>query len=246
MKLCTLLLFILSTFAFPDKGSSDKIVKETFESQGKKRTYYLFVPQTVKAPAPMILMLHGSGRNGLILVEKWKELAKEKGIILVGPDSTNSAQWSTATDGPDFLYDLVEAIKSKHPVNPRRVYMFGHSAGAVFALYMSLFESEYFAAAAVHAGSLAAEDYELIAYAKRKTPIVMFVGTNDRFFPLAVVRATRDALNSREFSVELTEISNHGHNYYDRSKEINKSAWEFLSKQELAQDPLFQRYTFNK
>jgi hypothetical protein len=33
------------------------------------------------------------------------------------------------------------------------------SAGAGFAIYMSLFESEYFAAMAIHAGALPSEDY---------------------------------------------------------------------------------------
>ena len=38
------------------------------------------------------------------------------------------------------------------------MYLFGHSAGAGQALYLSLLESEYFAATAVHAGALRTED----------------------------------------------------------------------------------------
>ena len=49
-----------------------------------------------------------------------------------------------------------KTLKSKYPINPRRVYLFGHSAGASFALHMSLMESQYFAAAAIHAGALRA------------------------------------------------------------------------------------------
>ncbi len=48
----------------------------------------------------------------------------------------------------------LKSLKTKYPINPRRVYLFGHSAGAIFALHMSLMESQYFAAAAVHAGAL--------------------------------------------------------------------------------------------
>ena len=123
-------------------------------SKEKQRTYYLFVPETIKASAPLIVLLHGSTRNGESLVVKWKDLAESEGIIIAGPDSTDSAKWTAPTDGPEFLYDLVEALTQKYPINPRRVYLFGHSAGASFGLQMSLFESEYFAATAVHAGAL--------------------------------------------------------------------------------------------
>lgn len=81
-------------------------------------------------------MLHGSGRDGFSLIDKWKDLASKEGIIIVGPDA-NGEGWSTPRDGPAFLHDLVEELKSTYPINPRRVYLFGHSAGAVFALMMS-------------------------------------------------------------------------------------------------------------
>ncbi|HLG15474.1 MAG TPA: alpha/beta hydrolase-fold protein [Blastocatellia bacterium] len=229
--------------------AKEQITKESILSNGHKRTYYLFVPEKLDTskPAPLIVTLHGSGRNGRILLDHWKGLAEKEGIILAGPDSTNSASWQTPHDGPDFLRDVVEAVKATYAINPRRVYLFGHSAGAVFGLYMSLFESEYFAATAVHAGALdTGRDPALIDYAKRKTPIAIFVGTNDAFFPLKDVRATRDLLNARGFSVELAEVPHHTHDYYSRASEINRSAWEFLKKQELAADPQYTQYEFKR
>src|SRR5882672_10723403 len=76
---------------------AQKVRKETFESQGKKRTYYLVVPDQVKVdhPAPLLLLLHGSGHNGLSLVDKWKELATKEGVIIAGPDSNNPESWKT-------------------------------------------------------------------------------------------------------------------------------------------------------
>jgi len=228
--------------------SSEKVVKDYIVSQGKQRTYYLYVPDTVKAssPAPLIVLLHGSGHNGMSLIEKWKDLAKQEGVIIVGPDSINSAQWSSPVDGPDFLHDLVEALKAKYPVNPRRVYLFGHSGGAIFALQVALLESEYFAAVAVHAGALQSKAYSLIDHARRKINIAIFVGTKDQYFPLTAVRATRDELEKKGFSVEVTEIPDHDHWYYDLAPKINRSAWDFLKKHELAEDQQYEEYTFKK
>lgn len=243
MKLPILLSLILLLASFASASAKDDITKERMQSNGKTRVYYLYVPSTVKGPAPLIITLHGSNRTGVTLVEKWKDYAKKEGIILAGPDSSNLAMWSAPQDGPDFLHELVEELKAKCPINERRLYLFGHSAGAAFALHMSLMESEYFAATAIHAGSLrAAEEFQLIRLAKRKIPISIQVGDSDQFFPLKEVRATRDALKEAGIPVDLIEIENHDHWYYDKASKFNQTAWEFLKKHELAGDPRYQKY----
>jgi len=245
MKRVLVLLFIVSLLI--GAVLKDTISKETVLSAGKKRGYFLFIPDKLDAtkPAPLIVMLHGSGRNGRILLDHWKELANKEGIVLAGPDSQNPIAWRTPEDGPEFLRDVVEAVQGKASINPRRVYLFGHSAGAVFGIAMSLYESEYFAAAAVSAGALEAERVGSFGdVAQRKVPIAIFVGTRDPFFPVDLVRKTRDGLNAKGLSVQLTEIPGHDHNYYSRSAEINSSAWEFLKKAELSADPKYQSYDF--
>lgn len=237
-----LTLLLISSFS---ASAKDDITKELMKSDGKTRVYYLYVPSTVKAPAPLIILLHGSNRTGVTLVEKWKDYAKKEGIILAGPDATNLRGWVSPHDGPDFLHHLVEEIKAKHPINPRRMYLFGHSAGASFALHMSLMESEYFAATAIHAGSIAPEDIEVIRLAKRKIPISIQVGDSDQYFPLKDVRATRDALKEAGIPVDLIEIENHDHWYYDKASKFNQTAWEFLKKHALEADPRYQKYKWD-
>ena len=247
MKLHILVIAALLFLPVTSAAASDEITKELITSNGKTRAYYLYVPATVKAssPAPLIVMLHGSGRVGISLVEKWKDLAKKEGFIIVGPDSSNTRGWASPQDGPDFLRDLVEELKTKYPINPRRVYLFGHSAGASFALEMSLMESQYFAATAIHAGALPPDDRDLIDSARRKIPIFIQVGDSDQSFPLKAVRATRDELNAKGFSVELTELPGHDHWYYDLAPKINRTAWEFLKKYELESDPIYRKFNFN-
>lgn len=246
-SLCSLFLVcFLVLFASPPataQDNSNKIVKESILSNKKKRSYYLFVPATAKAPAPLIVLLHGSGRDGLSLVKPWEDLARKEGFIVVGPDADSGGGWSAPRDGPDFLHDLVEALKTRYPIDPRRVYLFGHSAGAVFALIISTVESEYFAATAVHAGAFRTPDeYKTISKATRKIPLAIWVGTVDPFFHLADVRATRDAFRSAGFTIEVTEMPGHDHWYYDLAPSINQSAWEFLKKHELSSEPRYSEY----
>ncbi|HET6851053.1 MAG TPA: PHB depolymerase family esterase [Pyrinomonadaceae bacterium] len=247
MKLHIPLALTLLLLSALSSSAKDDITKELMTSNGKTRAYYLYVPPTIKppTPAPLIVMLHGSNRTGVTLVEKWKDFAKKEGMIIVGPDASNLAGWGSPQDGPDFLHDLVEELKTRYPINPRRVYLFGHSAGASFALHMSLMESQYFAATAIHAGALAPDDMSLIDLAKRKIPISIQVGDSDQYFPLKAVRATRDALKEAGIPVELIEIENHDHWYYDKAAKFNQTAWDFLKKYELDDEPRYQKYKWN-
>jgi poly(3-hydroxybutyrate) depolymerase len=226
------------------EAGGPKITKESLVSAGKKRTYYLFIPDRPAgaSPAPVIVMLHGSGRSGSVLLDHWKGLAQKDGIVLAGPEASDAQVWAMPVDGPDLLRDVVEAVGARTAIDPRRVYLFGHSAGACFALQVSLIESTYFAAAAIHAGQLEPEGYRLTRAATRKIPIFIQIGTEDAFFPLAGVRSTRAALAQDGLPVEIREIPRHNHNYYLRSKDINEQAWAFLTRHFLETDPKYITY----
>jgi poly(3-hydroxybutyrate) depolymerase len=252
LKSLIALAFVLALCPLAARAEPGKISKESLTSGGKQRAYYLYVPKSVaasKTPAPLVVTLHGSGRDGRILVEYWKEVADREGLILAGPDSANAGTtsgqtWMIGRDGPDFMRDVVEDVKAKYTVNARRVYLFGHSAGGGFAIYMAVTESEFFAAAFVHAGAVPEQGQQAFDNAARRIPVGLVVGTQDPFFSLSAVRSTRDALKARGIEAPLTEISGHNHDYYGRSKEINKLAWDFLKDKELAAEPKFTEYRY--
>jgi poly(3-hydroxybutyrate) depolymerase len=235
----------VSTFS---AGAAEKVEKLTFESAGQKRTCYLFIPEKANpGPAPVILLLHGSGHDGKSLIDPWLPLAKSEGIVLVAPSASDPQAWRIPQDGPDFIHELMEMVRITHDViDPRRMYIFGHSAGAIHGLDMGVLESEYFAAVAVHAGIVSPSLQYLLEQAPRKIPMAIWVGTHDNLFPLAAVRQTRDALNAHGFNAQLTEIKNHTHDYYSSSADINKQAWAFLQQHKLAADPRFQSYDVKK
>jgi len=227
----------------PLTSGSSKITKQTIEFDGKKRVYYLYVPEKAGSKPPLIVTLHGSGRDGLSLVEKWKDIADQEGFIVAGPDAMNSAEWNSTDDGADFLRVIVEQLESKYAIDPKRVFLFGHSAGAVYALNLSMTESEYFAATAVHAGSWRSnEEFDYVHLAKRKTPIAIFIGDVDQYFPIDSVKKTEELLKSNQFPIQITVMKGHDHWYYDLAPDINRNAWAFLKQHSLNAEPKFTEY----
>ena len=240
-------LCVLMALAIAPPALAQKITKQTFTSDGSERTYYLFVPDSARnKPAPLVVLLHGSGRDGKILVEHWQSLARKEGIVLAGPDATTRAGWNMREDGPLLLRHLIEAVQTDYAIDRRRMYVFGHSAGAIHAITMGVLESEYFAAVAVHAGAVSPNVVPYISRAPRKIPIAVWIGTNDANFPLKQVRTSLELLTRQDFSVEVIEMPDHTHDYYGRSGEINKGAWQFLSSRQLDKDPQYQDYVVGR
>jgi len=225
-----------------------KVTKERFSFGEQNVSYYLFVPKgvTEAASAPMLVLLHGSGRDGSTLVEPWKKLAEKEGIVLVGPDAQDRRAWITPTDGPAALCALVNDLRKALPiVNPRRIYLFGHSAGAVFVLYMAMLESQYFAAGALHAGAFGApEDQAYTQALQRQIPLALAVGDRDPLFPVKDVNATAEALRKSGVPVALEIIPNHDHNYYVMSAKVNEWAWNALKAHSLSEDPKYTHHQF--
>lgn len=94
-------------------------------------------------------------------------------------------------------------LKGKYSIDPKRVFLFGHSAGAVYALNLSMRESEYFAVTALHAGSWrSSEELNYVRLAKRKTPIAIFIV--DQYFPIDSVKKNAGTAQVDQFPVQVT------------------------------------------
>ena len=202
----------------------------------QERSYQIYLPPKLSnstKPAPMVVLLHGAGRSGISLVEKWKRIADENGIILVGPTSSGEG-WDFEQDGTDFMSAVLQDVAAEHIIDPKRVYLFGHSAGGVIALYLSIAHADMFAASAVHAAHLMKpSDRALIERAARKVPLYFMVGDNDPLFPVAIVKESAMAFAEKGHKTFIVTLDDHNHWYYDNAVYINRRAWSFFTKNPL-------------
>jgi poly(3-hydroxybutyrate) depolymerase len=218
------------------------VQKVIFESSGLRRAYYVFVPASVLPgkPAPLLVLLHGSGGTGTDMMRYWTQLAQVQGLILAAPNSKDGTYWRLKEDGPGFIRDAVESVAAAHPVDRQRVYLFGQSGGAVYALMLGMLESEYFAAVAVHAGSWREPaNYDVLKVAQRKIPVAIFVGDSDPFFSVKSVRETEDAMRTAGHPVSVTVLPRHQHSLTPVAPQVTEAAWNFLSGTALNGEPRF-------
>jgi poly(3-hydroxybutyrate) depolymerase len=231
MLRCWVIVLCALPLALP-ASAKDKITKLSFDFSEHARVLYVVIPEK-QGPMPVVVLLHGSGRNGEIMAQAWKDLAAREGFIIAAPDAYESAGWGSPVDPPEFFRAVIDQVKAIHPVDESRIYLFGHSAGAAYALFLAIMDSDLFAATAIHAGALQANPEGLFEQADRKMPIAIWVGDRDPNFPVDTVTATKRLYDSHGYHVELSVIPNHDHNYYVISDEINGRAWNFLKKFQL-------------
>jgi len=241
MTLRSLTAIVALCVCFGVTAGAQKPVKQKIVVNGHERTYLVFTPPPGAEPPALLLLLHGSGRDAASILDPWQSLARKEHIVLVAPDSLDRAGWSLADDGPEFIRRIVDAAASSAGVDGRRMYVFGHSAGGHQALDLGLLESEYFAAAAAHAGVVLEPQLKL-RLADRKIPIGLWSGTDDRLVPIDMVRSTEATLKNAGFPVVLTTMPGHTHDYYGVSGQVNAAVWAMLKAEKLTADPKFKEY----
>lgn len=128
---------------------------------GEDREYHLFVPDKHEN-SPVVLLFHGHGNNANELLglsgdsapqayfKVWLDIARKDNVILAVPngryrsklekgwnDCRSDAFSNSKADDVQFIRLLIEHIKEKYQVNPKRIYATGHSNGAHFCIRLA-------------------------------------------------------------------------------------------------------------
>jgi len=201
----------------------------TAHCDGNKQRYAFYAPKGAdrsQQALPVVLLLHGAGDVAENMVDAWQNFAKKNDIILLAPELPRDPKFEKSA--PQVFRCVVEDARQSFAIDPARIYIFGNSMGGYLAYDAAMFESQYFAAVAVHAMRIA-DDYNwIVSRAARKTPISIYIGDHDQFFSEPDVRKTGDLLRKAGFPVRYVELRGHDHNYYAIADHINQDAWQFF------------------
>jgi len=138
LRLFTVVALTLSLLTPAHAGTSNII--------GGDRPVEVHYPSALQNPAPLLILLHSASTSGSHL-EKYTKLAsiaKKNGIIYIAPDGMTNPYgkrfWNASksccnrfkqeVDDIAYIDSLIEEINAKTPVDPKRIYLVGHSNGA--------------------------------------------------------------------------------------------------------------------
>jgi predicted esterase len=195
--------------------------------------YLLLIPSktTPEKPLPALLLLHGAGDQPDSFIETWTHMAGKRRIILMAPALPVNTTFPDIA--PSVFRCIVHDAEQKAAIDPRRVYVFGHSMGGDLTLRAAMLDSDLFAAAALHASYFDDDEMWMLTRPARKMPIAIYSGDRDERVHIDKVREMRDRLVKAGFPVHFMEIEGHDHNYYAVAGDVNEGAWKFLTHYQL-------------
>ncbi|MCS6776563.1 MAG: alpha/beta fold hydrolase [Chloroherpetonaceae bacterium] len=151
----------------------------------------LLAPETVRKgqPLPLVIALHGAGGTENLFFDgygrgKIVRLCQQRGWLLVAPRAL-------AGFAPVSLPDLIEAVHQLYPVDSKRIFLIGHSMGAMQAFAAVQQHPDRFAAVAAISGGGRITPAEAL----KKIPFFLAAGAQD-FSLLATRQAHRNLQQS--------------------------------------------------
>lgn len=139
----------------------------TYQDANGARDYHVYVPAGFGGgAAPLVMVLHGCLQGGMdaAALSNLPALADAKGLLAVFPDEDPAANpsrcwnWFLAADQkrdagePALLAGIVGAVAAEWPVDDKRVYVIGGSAGGAMSVILGATYPDRFAAIGVIAG----------------------------------------------------------------------------------------------
>jgi polyhydroxybutyrate depolymerase len=165
------------------------------------RPYDVFVPKSYNGSTavPLIVSLHGYTSSGAKqdLYFKLQPLAEQLGFLYIHPDGTKDASgnpfWNATdaccdlrgagTDDVAYLLSMIEQVQQRYKVDPKRIYIVGHSNGGFMSYRMACDHADKVAAIVSLAGATFADP----ARCKPSQPVSVLQvhGTADNVIPYA-------------------------------------------------------------
>lgn len=147
----------------------------TLSVSGVERRYLMTMPKNysdANPPIPLLIACHGGSGNAKQFRDSndYDRLAEEYNFIVVYPDGTsvnrvlpNMRVWNSGyikaavelgVNDVEFISVLIQTLIQKYKIDASRVYMTGHSNGAMMTYRMGGERADLFAAIAPTAGSI--------------------------------------------------------------------------------------------
>lgn len=185
--------------------------------------YRLYLPtgSSRRDSMPLIVMLHGCKQDSQSFAEgtRMNMLAEEYRCAVLYPEQSVHSNplrcwnWfeskSLAGQGEAALIALmIEQVTRRRPIDPRRVYVVGMSAGGAMACLLAVRHGRLFAACAIHSG---------VMYGAASSPAQALALMRDGPSPSSIERARQLVSDAGEFASTVPTLVIHG----DRDLTVN-------------------------
>ncbi|MDP2939411.1 MAG: PHB depolymerase family esterase [Candidatus Omnitrophota bacterium] len=177
--------------------------------------YLLYVPKAAISgqKSPVLICLPGWGVAAKQDINMWSFPAEKNGFVVVGLD-VNYNLINSASDVQNLynrIMKIVNLLAFSYPVDLKRLYIAGTSAGGIMSISLALMYSKRFVAVGVVSGArlgFSAQNYLSNA---RNIRFYMVHGDQDNKIPVSEFYLTKEQLGRNGAIIEFNIIQQGGH-----------------------------------
>lgn len=222
-----------------------------FKEANREQNYSLYLPRTYhpKKPSPLIVLLHGLGSNPsqIMRYQGIVSEADKRGYVLVAPYGYNERGWygsrGKGKEGFGFgkpkdpenlgelsekdVINVLDIVKSELSIDPKRIYVLGHSMGGGGALHLAATYPHEWAGIGCLAPSFQGPTSQLERV--KHMPFIVFTGDKDLLVPVKRVRPWVEEMKRLNMKVSYKEIRGGRHfRTISRNPEMIAEVYEFF------------------
>jgi poly(3-hydroxybutyrate) depolymerase len=224
-----------------------------FKEAKKDQSYTLYIPKSYhhQKSSPLIILLHGlrSNPSQIMRYQGIIEEAEKRGYVLVAPYGYNERGWYGSrgkgkkgigfgkAEDPDNLGELsekdvmnvLEIVKSELTIDPKRIFILGHSMGGGGALHLAVTYPHEWSGIGCLAPSFQGHPSQLKK--AKHIPAIVVTGDKDFLVPVEGVRRWIDEMKLLKMDVTYKEIKGGRHfRTISRNPEMIADVFEFFDK----------------
>ena len=232
-------IFFISLFLLG--GAENKMApkKDKINIDGKKREYYVSLPENTSKPIPLIINFHGFLDSAINQKEssQMDNYAHQNGVGVVYPEGIKRS-WNVGkailNDENDigFVNALIDSVSSKYNIDSNRIYACGFSNGGTFSYELICSLSNKIAAFGSVGGNFSINE-KRVCNIDREIPLIHIHGTKDRLQEYN--KSDRDFLSTIE-----------SFNFWVKYNQLDKTIVENITDVHKKDRTTVEKYTFYK
>ena len=152
-----------------DINGTGTLTEHTFRHKGVEYTYYLYLPQSLKADAPLLMVFHGyNSKNIPSIPYGFQPVADREGFAICYPrgpkDHKGKPYWFVGyqfhienggvRDDVGFALRLAKYLQKEYNLSKRNLFATGHSNGGAMSYMLAYKASDTFRAVASVSGHI--------------------------------------------------------------------------------------------
>jgi hypothetical protein len=243
-------ILLLAGCRAADKAEILNTPQPIVDRLGNQRTYRLFLPRERENPIPLLVYFHGVRSEGFKKIPTLKKytgapveetglipFCRANGIALLVPDALYEYRFLNCTSKGwviekemDGIEKTIDSAILHYPIDKKRIYLAGLSAGAVFSHFLANRRPYFYCGIISHSQAYVSDQGKILEPALKGPQFGIIFAYNKMDYPELIEFCIASELKYRQAGYRTALLKDLSPPWHQWSAENNRRFWRLLQK----------------